>query len=56
MDGEEWEAPEGDGPILIDLPDGPHQIEVRKDGLPTYQRTVQVRAGRTLPLNVSLSR
>ena len=56
VDGEEWSAPEGDGPILIDLPDGAHEIEVRKDGLPAYRRTVQIRAGRTLPVNVSLSR
>jgi len=56
VDGEEWDAPEGDGPILIDLPDGAHEVEVRKEGLPTYRRMVQVRAGRTLPLNVSLSR
>lgn len=56
VDGEEWAAPEGDGPILIDLPEGTHEIEVRKDGLPAYRRTVQIRAGRTLPLNVSLSR
>ena len=49
-------APEGDGPILIDLPEGAHEIEVRRDGLPAYRRTVQIRAGRTLPLNVSLSR
>ncbi len=56
IDGEEWEAPEGDGPILIDLPEGPHDVEVRKEGRPAYRRTVQVRAGRTIPLNVSLSR
>ena len=56
VDGDEWAAPEGDGPILIDLPEGTHEIEVRKDGLPAYRRTVQIRAGRTLPLNVSLSR
>jgi hypothetical protein len=56
VDGEEWAAPEGDGPILIDLPAGPHEIDVRKEGLPAYRRTVEVRAGRTLPLNVSLSR
>lgn len=56
VDGEEWAAPEGDGPILIDLPEGTHDIEVRRDGLPAYRRTVQIRAGRTLPLNVSLSR
>lgn len=56
VDGEEWSAPEGDGPILIDLPEGSHEVEVRKDGLATYHRTVQVRAGRTVTLNVSLSR
>lgn len=56
IDGERWDAPEGDGPILIDLPEGSHDIEVRKDGRPSYRRTVQVRAGRTTPLNVSLSR
>ncbi len=56
VDGKEWAAPEGDGPVLIELSDGPHDIEVRKDGLPTYRRTVQVRTGRTLPLNVSLAR
>lgn len=56
VDGEEWHAPEGGGPILIDLPEGPHEIEVRVEGRPPYQRTVQVRAGRTMPLNVSVSR
>lgn len=56
VDGEEWHAPEGDGPILIDLPEGPHEIEVRVEGRPPYHRTVQVRAGRTVPLNVSVSR
>jgi hypothetical protein len=56
VDGEEWSAPDDDGRILIDLADGPHDVEVRKDGLTTYRRTVQVRAGRTVRLNVSLSR
>jgi len=56
VDGEEWSAPEGAGPILIDLPEGPHEVEVRKDGLPVYHRTVHIRGGRTLPLNVSLAR
>lgn len=55
VDGEEWSAPEGDDRILIELADGPHDVEVRKEGLTTYRRTVQVRAGRTVALNVSLS-
>lgn len=56
VDGEEWSAPEGDGPILIELLEGSHEVEVRKDGLTTYRRTIQVRPGRTVSLNVSLSR
>lgn len=56
IDGDAWEAPEGDGPILIDLAEGPHDVEVRVEGRPPYRRTVQVRAGRTTPLNVSVSR
>lgn len=56
VDGEEWSAPEGDGPILIELPDGNHEVEVRREGLASYRRVVQVRAGRTVTLNVSLSR
>lgn len=56
VDGEEWHAPEGGGPILIDLPEGPHEIEVRAEGRPPYHRTVEVRAGRTVPVNVSVSR
>ncbi|MGE3470828.1 MAG: PEGA domain-containing protein [Vicinamibacterales bacterium] len=56
VDGEEWAAPEGPGPILIDLPAGTHEVEVRRDDRVVYQRTVDVRPGRTLPLNVSVPR
>ena len=48
VDGEEWSAPEGGDRILIELTDGPHDVEVRKEGLTTYRRTVLVRAGRTV--------
>jgi len=35
VDGEEWSAPEGDDRILIELADGPHDVEVRNpDGSP----------------------
>lgn len=56
VDGEEWDAPEGPGAILIDLAEGPHEVEIRKDGMRPYRRTIEIRAGRTVPLNVSLSR
>ena len=56
IDGEEWSAPGGGERLLIELSDGPHEIEVRRDGAAPYHRTVHVRAGRTTTLNVSLPR
>lgn len=56
IDGEEWSAPEGTGPILVELPAGTHVIEISASGRTPYRRTVDVRAGETVTLNVSLSR
>lgn len=56
VDGEEWAAPDGDGPIVIELAAGTHQVEVRKEGLTAFRRTVQVKAGETVSFNVSLSK
>ena len=56
VNGQEWKASEREGPVLIELQEGTHEIEVRLEGFTTYRRTVRVRAGETLPLNVSLSR
>ena len=55
INGQEWTT-EGDRPMLIELREGTHDVEVRKDGFATYRRSVRVRAGETVPLNVSLSR
>jgi PEGA domain-containing protein len=56
VDGEEWQAPEGAGPLTLELGSGAHQVEVRKQGFTTYRSTVHVRAGETVALNVSLAR
>lgn len=56
VDGEEWEAPEGAGPLLVELGEGSHEVAVRKEGLTTYRTTVRIRRGETVTLNVSLSR
>ena len=56
VDGEEWTGPAGQGPLLIELGDGSHEVEVRKQGFSTYKTTVRVRAGETAALNVSLAR
>ncbi len=55
VDGEEWDRPEGEDRFTIELPEGPHRLEVRKDGFRTYMRTVDVRRGQTITLNVSLT-
>lgn len=53
IDGERWEAPGGER-IVVQLSEGTHRIEVRKEGYRTYTSTVRVRAGETTTLNVSL--
>lgn len=55
VDGQEWETDDS-GPLLLELSEGPHDVEVRQDGFAPYRRTVRVRAGITTTLNVSLSR
>jgi PEGA domain len=55
VDGERWDAPQGDDQFVIELAEGPHRIEVRKNGFQTYSTTVQVRRGQSVRLNVSLT-
>jgi hypothetical protein len=55
IDGERWEGPESDSRISIELLEGPHRVEIRKDGYRTYTTTVRVRRGETVTLNVSLT-
>ena len=55
VDGEVWSAPEGEDQFVIELAEGPHRIEVRKDGFQTYATTVRVRRGESVRLNVSLT-
>jgi hypothetical protein len=55
VDGEPWQSPQA-GSITLQLSDGIHKVEVRKDGYRTYAAEVRVRRGDTTSLNVSLSR
>lgn len=55
VDGEAWTAPEGEDQFVIELTEGPHRIEVRKEGFLPYFTTVRVRRGDTVRLNVSLT-
>ena len=55
VDGESWQSPHA-GSITLQLSEGTHRVEVRKNGYRTYTAEVRVRRGDTTSLNVSLSR
>jgi hypothetical protein len=54
VDGDRWESPAGD--VTLQLTEGAHRVEVRKDGYRSYTADIRVRRGETTTLNVSLSR
>jgi PEGA domain len=55
VDGERWESSGSGNRLTLQLPAGPHRIEVRKPGFDTYTSVVDVRPGETVTLNVSLT-
>ena len=56
IDGEPWHASMEDGArLLVQVGEGRHRLEVRKDGYATFSREFDVRAGETTPVNVSLT-
>jgi hypothetical protein len=57
IDGERWEGPSSrDERLIIQVPEGPHHVEVRREGYEDFQIDVEVRRGETAPINVSLAR
>jgi len=54
VDNERWSGPEGQERMFIELAEGRHTVEIRKDGFRTYVTEVDVRRGETAALNVSL--
>jgi hypothetical protein len=55
VDGERWEGPEETGErLVVQLAEGHHRVEVRKDDYQPYTTEIQVRRGETTTLNVSL--
>ena len=53
IDGEHWQS-SGPDRLVVELPGGPHRIEIQKDGFDTYSAEITVTPGQTLPMNVSL--
>lgn len=56
IDGEKWASPGGPARLVVQLSEGRHHIEIRKEGYETYRSDLDVKAGETTPLNVSLLR
>jgi hypothetical protein len=54
IDGERWDSPEGGSRLQVQLAAGRHRIDVRKDGFKPYSTSVEIRAGATETVNVSL--
>ena len=55
IDGEKWSGSDGGEHLLVQVSEGLHRIEVRRDGYKRFSGEVEVRRGDTTPLNVSLS-
>lgn len=54
IDGERWATTGGDDRVTIQLSEGRHRVEVRREGLSTYSEEILIRRGATFTLNVSL--
>jgi hypothetical protein len=54
IDGERWEGPESGERLNLQLAEGRHRVEVRREGYQPYATDVEVRSGQTASLNVSL--
>lgn len=56
IDDERWNTSDGEARLTVQIAEGPHRVEIRRDGYVPFSSDVQVRRGETIPLNVSLSR
>lgn len=57
IDGEHWDGPaSGNDRLVIQVSEGRHHVEVRKDGYVPFSTEIDVRRGESLPVNVSLAR
>jgi hypothetical protein len=54
IDGEPWDGPEDRRRLAVQVAEGTHRVEVRKEGFQTFSTSVRVREGEVTPLNVSL--
>jgi hypothetical protein len=56
IDGESWTPGGDDVELIVQLAEGPHLVEVQRDGYRRMTLEVHVRRNETTPVNVSLSK
>jgi hypothetical protein len=56
IDGERWDSPQGGERLLVELAEGPHRVQIQREGYESYSTEIIIRRGETTPLNVSLRR
>jgi PEGA domain-containing protein len=56
IDGERWQGPADGDRLVIQMPPGTHNVEIRRDGYRTYITDINVRHGESTPLNVALTK
>jgi hypothetical protein len=54
IDGQKWDGAEDGSRLTVQLAEGAHRLEIRKQGFRTYTANVRIREGRTETINVSL--
>jgi hypothetical protein len=54
VDGERWEGPSGDERLIVQVREGHHVIEAERDGYERFTTDVDVHAGETVPISITL--
>jgi hypothetical protein len=54
LDGQPLSIPRGQGPLVVDVSEGQHSIQVRKPGYVGYLTEVEIRRGEMSTLNIAL--
>ena len=55
IDGELWRAPQGIDRLVVQLSQGSHRVRIDRAGLQPFTTEIDVRAGETTNLSVSLT-
>lgn len=56
VDGQKYEGPDGSERVLVQVEEGRHLIEVQRRGYESYERSIEVGRGQTVPVSVALKR